>query len=465
VTSAWPPTRYSPPLTSGGGFPSLFDKYRDAFRIAWHNAFGYVLEEWQESLLAAITELRPDGHLRFRQVLVSLGRQNGKTEIAAALGLLYLLWKADALVVGIASSADQARLVYDRAMRVISRNPALSKRFDRLTDTRGLSTKAGGSWVLKAAKSAALQGLPIGLGVVDEVHLVKPELWADLLNGTGDRIDCLVVGITTAGDDSSELLKRLYEVDAETFGQFIWEAPEATVPEDDETLGQYLLAANPALASGRRDLAIAVADCRTMPPRDVIRYRLNRFLAGSVDAFIALELWQPLAGVVAHETPVVLTVDRTPDWSAATITATSTRADGTSLTEVVSSLVKPSLADLVDECVRLSKFGPRAYVVDGYSLKALGKELKLRGLPVLIASLGEVTAASAMFYAKVAGGKLTHAGDSLLTKQLPLTRRKNVGENFRISRADSASEIDAVMATALGVYFAETMPEDTVQLF
>ncbi|SNS41477.1 Phage terminase-like protein, large subunit, contains N-terminal HTH domain [Micrococcales bacterium KH10] len=463
---AWPPTRYTPPLpSSGGGVVSLFDKYANAFDIAWPQAFGYTLEDWQVELLRAITELKPDGRLRFRQVLVSLGRQNGKTEIAAALGLLFMLWKAAPLVVGIASSADQARLVYDRAMAVIGRNPALKKRFDRLTDTRGIGTVTGGKWTLKASKSAALQGLPIDLAVVDEVHLVKAPLWADLLNGTGDRPNCMVCGITTAGDDSSELLKRLYDVEADSFGTFIWEAPEARVPEDDATLGEYLLAANPALACGRRDLETAIADCRTMPDRDVIRYRLNRFIAGTVDAFLPLDKWAPLAGTVEHTTPVVFAVDRSPDWSAATVTASSKADDGSVVTEVVASLVKPSLSDLVRECERLAKFGPRAFVVDGYSLKALANELKLRGLPVVVSSLAEMTGASARLYALVASKKLKHAGDPLLTRQLPMTRRKNVGEQFRISRADSASEIDAVISTALGVYFAETLPEQTIQLF
>ena len=92
----WPPTRYSVPqnVDSEGRCASLFGRYRDVFRIAWHESMGYCLEAWQEDLLEAITELTPLGGLRYRQVLVSLGRQNGKTEIAAALGLLWMLHRA-----------------------------------------------------------------------------------------------------------------------------------------------------------------------------------------------------------------------------------------------------------------------------------------------------------------------------------------------------------------------------------
>jgi hypothetical protein len=54
-----------------------------------------------------------------------------------------------------------------------------------------------------------------------------------------------------------------------------------------------------------------------------------------------------------------------------------------------------------------------------------------------------------------------------MTYQIPRTVRKNVGDNFRISRADSSVEIDAVMATTLAVYAAsELTPKSTgIQLF
>src|SRR5690606_33988133 len=93
----WPPQRWTAPLSPD--FPSAFDSYRDLFRIVWFVAFAYTLEVWQETLLRHVFELFPEGHkragqLRWRQVIVSLGRQNGKTEIACAVALIVLLMKA-----------------------------------------------------------------------------------------------------------------------------------------------------------------------------------------------------------------------------------------------------------------------------------------------------------------------------------------------------------------------------------
>lgn len=479
--SATAPTRASAPLTPD--FPSVFARYRAVFRIAWRAAMGYCLEAWQEDLLARITEINPaTGRLRWRQYLISLGRQNGKTEIAAALGLLFMLWLAAPYVVGIASSAEQARLVYDRAMRVIRSNPALRERFDALTETRGIRAKDGGRWELKASKSAALQGLPISLAVVDEVHLVKPALWGDLVNGLGGRPDSLVAGITTAGDDSSTLLKRLYgEAEKGTIGFAIWEAPESHVPDDDVTLGEYLTAANPAIASGRVDLATVIQDCRTMPDPDVLRFRLNRFVA-SQDTFMPVTRWAASSwaddGAAGDGAPraeefpqlpshrIVFTIDRTPEWSYATVTATARADDGTLYTQVAASIVRPDLARLERVCLALDAQTPGAtYAMDGYGLKELAEMLRRDGLNTQVLRQADVISASSFAYAAIVRGRVRHPGDPLLTAQLPRTARKNIGNAFRIVRQDSGSDIDAVMATVLGLYCAETLPDVGVQVF
>lgn len=475
---AWPPARYTGPLTED--FTSALDPLLPVLKIAWREAFGYDLEHWQIALLRAILEVFPEGHkragqLRFRQVIISLGRQNGKTEIAAALGLWQLLRKAGALVIGIASSAEQARLVYDRAMKVISRNPALAKRFDALTDTRGIRAKDGGKYEIKAAKSAALQGLPIDLGIVDEVHLLKSALWNDLINGTGGRPDCLVVGITTAGDPDSELLIDLYALaetaipdEATRIGVFIWEAPEATVPDDDETLGRYLAAANPSIASGRVDPETVISDVRAMPKTDAIRYRLNRFLTSSEASFLALDEWLSRTRREDEMFPggrVVFTFDRTPEWSWATVTATVKDGDGNLWTEVVASVPHPTVESLVALAEKLWVHSPIYFAADQYALKQFLAELKRRGYPTWDGSQSDAIASASLLYSAVMHDRLFHAGDELLARQVPMTKRKNVGESFRISRTSSSVEIDAVLATALGIYVADSMPDIPLQVF
>ncbi|MGM7677580.1 hypothetical protein [Microbacterium sp. A94] len=475
----WPPTRHTPPLSAG--FRSLFDPYARAFGIIWRQAFGYDLEAWQIELIRAILEVFPDGHprageLRWMQAVVSLARQNGKTEIAAALGLWRLLHRAGALVIGIASSAEQAGLVYRRTMRAIVGNPSLARRFDGLTETRGIRALDGGRYELKAARSAALQGLPIDLGLVDELHLLKRELWGDLVSGTGGRVDCLVVGITTAGDAESELLIDLYKLGDKSIandgegrvGFWVWEAPEARVPEDDETLGRWLAMANPSIASGRRDLENLISLVRSKPEPDAIRYHLNQFLAASRAPFLPFDKWfaaRRLDGEPFPTSRPIFTFDASPGLGYVAVTATARDENGVLHTELVASLVSPSLDDLVRLALKLSAHAPLRYALDGYRLRALGDELKRRGLPVYIGTGSDALQSAALLYRLVASGMLKHAGDDLLSQQMPRAIRKNVGESFRISRADSSTEIDAVCATALGVLVAEMTPDSGIQVF
>jgi phage terminase large subunit-like protein len=418
-----------------------------------------------------------EGELRYRQVVVSMGRQNGKSVILSIIGIWALLRAPGQLVVGLASSADQARIIYERTMYVIRSNPSLEKLFSKLTDTRGIRAKDGGKYEIKAAKSAAIQGLAVATAICDELHLMDKALWSDMVNGTGGRRNGMVFGITTAGDESSALLKDLYETGAksvagdhnlERFGFFEWSAPEARVPDNEEELLVYLKAANPALACGRIDSALVLADVHAMPATDVIRYRLNKFVASS-NSFLPLDSWVACTRPLDYEWPVdvrpMFSIDRTPDWGYATVAVAVKDARGITHTEIVASIVKPTLQQLVDICSKLSKFSPQGYVVDGYAMRDLAQELKRRGLPVVVFTHADVINASSWTYSRVIQKKIVHRGDPLMAMQLTRTVRKNVGDAYRISRKDSSVEIDAVMATVSAMFASETRPQTTTQVF
>ena len=289
------------------------------------------------------------------------------------------------------------------------------------------------------------------------------ELWTALVNGTGARPDTLVVGITTAGDESSELLKHLYELgdkaiagEVQGFGFFLWEAPEGSIPDTDEQLAQFLIAANPALASGRVDMATTIQDVRSMPTQDALRYRLNRFVSGSDTSFVTGAMWAQNARSVDEPFPeghCYFTVDSDPDMRYATITRTI-KSEGFYYTELVASVPQPTDELLEKLCRWLYKYQPVAFVMD--SKLSLADRLKKRGYPVKVITGGDVLGASSLFYAKLAQRKVKHGNDPLMSLQLPNTIRKTVGDTFKIFRKDKSVTIDAVRATAFGVYAAET---------
>jgi len=464
-------SRYTQPLSTN--FTSAIDKWIDAIQLIWKRAFGYELEEWQVDLLRRLTETYSDGPkagvLRYRQVLVSLGRQNGKTELAAALGLWQFLMKLDALVIGIASNREQADIVYDRTMKAISRNPALAKRFAALTTTRGLRTVMGGRYEIKASKSASLQGLPIDLGIVDEVHLLKIELWTALLNGAGGRDNALVVGITTAGDEDSELLNHLYELGDlavagmdDRFGFFVWEAPAAEVPKDDETLAEYLKAANPSIASGRIDVDNIINDVRSMPDTDAIRYKLNRNVSADT-FFVSPSMWATCSSADFPAGKFVVAIDQY-DYTYASVVVAIRTDDGQVHTRLVASLVRPTHDQLMGYALQLHKRGAALFVMDGRKLKNLAEDLAKRGLRVQIAGYSDLIEASAMLYTMLATQKLKHDKSPELVEQINKTIRKKARDTWVIAPKGN-SAIDGIRATTLAMYFADTYKAPSVQVF
>ncbi len=469
-THGWPPTRYSQPLSED--FPSHGDWLLKLIDLVWRTPDGVrlTLDPYQRELIRHVLEVYPEGHpragrLRYRQVIISLARQNGKSVIGSIFALYGLLREAGALVIGIASSSEQARIIYKRLMAAIDGDKRLRRRFARLTDTRGISSHDGGVYEIKPSKSAAVQGLDVSVGLADELHILPAALWTDMVNGSRARRNGIVIGYTTAGNDESELLIRLYS-DAEDpnigerFGFFIWEAPEARVPDDRHERRHYLLEANPAAADSRLDPEDILDDIETMPEHEIIRYVFNRFGASS-STFISAAAWQrcrrPSTATFPRQLPAWISIDRTPEWTWASIVASVQDDDGIVWTEVIASLERPDIDTLERLAVSIASNAATAgFIMDALSLGELADRLKARGYDVVKGQLSHATNAASRFYARIATRTLQHAGDPLLDQQIPRAVRKDVGESFRISRKDSTVEVDTAIATAYGVLAAET---------
>lgn len=473
------PTLFTPSLTGTEDFPTDGDRLIQVVEKYWRapEVEDFTLDDWQRWLLRHLLEKYPHDHarfpgqLRYRQVLASMGRQNGKSVLGGIMGFYGLaMHEPGPQVIGLASSADQATIIYDRVHHVVGAHPVLARKF-RATGTRGISRRDGsGTYKVKPAKGDALQGIPISMTIFDEVHISKPDLWQAVVNGLRTRKNGMVLGITTAGDDESVLLKRLYEVGKraadgdpklERFGFFLWEAPEGSTIDDDDAIK----AGNPSVASGRIDLDTVRGDVANLPEPDQTRYVLNRFVA-STSNWLPMHSWFQCEGegVGPDLGPLVFSIDRSANWEFATI-AVSANVDGVIHTELVARIIKPSLEQLLRLCLTLRNHGQVTFAMDSYVLGDLAKELKSRGLSVFALATKEVAAACASAYAHIVQGKVSHPNEDLLRHQMPRAARKNYGEAWRISRQHSSVEIDGVMATVMGLYVSATQRPESVQLF
>src|SRR5205823_5127650 len=102
-------------------FPSLWKIYGQWIQAYWRRARGFELEEWQAWSIDHLLELYPEGHrkagqLRFRQALLTMARQNGKTEMFAAITLILLVRQTHQNIVGVAYNVEQANVLYERVL-------------------------------------------------------------------------------------------------------------------------------------------------------------------------------------------------------------------------------------------------------------------------------------------------------------------------------------------------------------
>jgi phage terminase large subunit-like protein len=475
------PSIYTKPLEKN--FRTDGDKLIELVNVAWKSPEepdGLKLDDWQKWLLKHMLERYPSSHalypnqLRYRQIIVSMGRQNGKSLLGAILGIYgLLLHNQGAQVISLASSTDQARIIYSRVLFTIQQNEWLAKRFKKATEQRGILTADGsGRYDVKAAKESALQGIPMSLCLFDELHLAKKGMWSAAVLGTAQRKDGMVIGITTAGDQSSETLIDLYKLgtaaamgdpELERIGFFCWQAPDGS--QVDEPMA--LKMANPSIEAGRLDLNTVLSDIRSIPEHEARRYRLNQFIAGTSQSWIPSEVFAKASGDgITNQENVVISVDRTKNWEYATIAAARKCEDGTYETELVAGYAGATERVLYNRLRELyARGGVIAIAVDDRQLPNLAKLLKQDGLPVWQLWTKEISSACSTVYSMFSTGLVKHRNDPLLQLQSPKGIAKYTGETWLISRKESLGDIDALMATVMALYVSATHHEVGLQVF
>jgi phage terminase large subunit-like protein len=473
------PAVYTKPLSEE--FPSDADRLLQVVALAYRdmdNPDGLKLDEWQEWLLRHILERYPDDHeepnkagqLRYRQVIVSIPRQSGKSLLGAMLGLWGVAMR-DGQCLSLASSSEQALIIYNRVLHTILNNATLKKRFKKTTERRGIVSADGLSrYDVRPAKEAALQGIPLDTVLADELHLWKKGMWSAVVLGTSAR-NGIVIGVTTAGDDSSETLIDLYkqghkaaagDPGLERFGFFVWQAPEGAEVLDPKSV----LASNPAVECGRIPLDRVMSDLAIIPEHEARRFRLNQFVSGVGASWLPADLFHKAAGHgIKEQEGSVLGIDITGKWEFATIAAANKNGENIE-TELVASFVQPTEAFLYDYIVKTYKqYGCKAIAIDSQRAPNLAKRLKQNGYAIWQLYAKEVASACAQAYALFETGRVFHNNDPLLIKQMPVAVARYSGDSWYLSRKDSHGDIDAVMATLFAMYVAGAKETSAIGVF
>ncbi len=213
------------------------------------------LEPWQVFILTTVFGwVKPDGKRRFRRSYIEVPRGNAKSTLSSAVALYMLAADGEggAEVYSLATTRDQARIVFGDAQTMARRSTGFRSRFGVAVGAHNMHVLATGSkFEALSAEGSTLDGLNIHFGCVDELHAHKTRTVYDVVEtGTGKRDNSLLWVITTAGSNRAgicyeirtfvnRLLEGLFEDDSQ-FG-IIYGLDDA----DDWTSEAALIKANP----------------------------------------------------------------------------------------------------------------------------------------------------------------------------------------------------------------------------
>lgn len=167
---------------------------------------GYriTLEPWQVFILTAVFGwVDDDGYRRFRRVYIEVPRGNGKSALSSGVSLYMLCADGEggAEVYSLATTRDQARIVFGDAQHMVRRSPGLRARFGVDLNAHNIHVlETASKFEALSAEGSTLDGLNIHFGCIDELHAHKTRAVYDVVEtGMGKRMQSMLWVITTAG--------------------------------------------------------------------------------------------------------------------------------------------------------------------------------------------------------------------------------------------------------------------------
>lgn len=426
-------------------------------------AFG----PWQDWLLGRTLERRPDGRRRYRRGLIGLARKNGKSLLGSAIALHALTEALDqAEVYACAGDRQQARIVFNEAKWQIENSPALQAICKVYRDVIEVPS-TGSIFRVLSADAKLQQGLNPSLVIFDEVH-VQPndDLWDAMTQGSGARVDPLVLGITTAGFDKESLLGRLYqygcmlaagEVEDPAFGFWWWE-PDEGLPYTDLRAWHQ---ANPNLAEDLLDLEDMIASSKPGATTEFAfrRFRLNQW-SRARESWLPAGAWDLCEGVPDFDPdlPCWVGIDMALKHDSIAVVVAQPQANG--LIHVQCRIWKPAgqtidIASVESHLRQLhTVLNVKAFAYDPAYFERSAQALEDDGLPMeeFPQSASRMVPACQTAYSLICNQQIVHAGAPSFTEQVLAAEIRQSDEGWRISKGKSKKrKIDAGVALVIAL--------------
>jgi len=175
----------------------------------------FILELWELALVSAVFGFvnKKTGKRQYREVILIVARKNGKSALGSAISL-YMLFadnEKGAEIYSAATKKDQAKIIWNEAVKMIKKSPVLKRRAKCLVSEIKTAFNEG---VFKplSSDSNSLDGLNVHCSLIDELHAIKDKnLYDVIIDGMTAREQPLSIITSTAGTVRECIFDSKYE--------------------------------------------------------------------------------------------------------------------------------------------------------------------------------------------------------------------------------------------------------------
>lgn len=256
------------------------------------------LRQWQRDEICKIYNNKHGT----RRAIISFGRKNAKTTLAAFLLLLHLCGpeaKRNSQLFSAAQSREQAALIFNLAAKIVRMSPELREVVViREARKEFFCPEMGTVYRALSAEASTAYGLSPKFIVHDELGQVRgpnSELYEALETATGAQEAPLSVVISTQAPSNSDLLSLLIDDALQRHDDRVTVSLH-TAPVDDDPFDEITIRkANPAYGDflNKREVMSMAEDAKRMPAREAeFRNLILNQRVQSDNPFISESLWQ-----------------------------------------------------------------------------------------------------------------------------------------------------------------------------
>ena len=416
---------------------------------------GQPLMPWQQLVADVASELdEATGLPAFREVVVTVPRQSGKTTMVLAYELhRALMWGRPQRIAYTAQTGFDARrkLIDDQAPILLgSPLSAAVEKVQKAQGNEAIVFKNGSRIDVLASSESAGHGRTLDLPILDEVFADADDRREQaLLPAMSTRPDAQLFVVSTMGTEASTYLNRKVETGrsavveglASGIAYFEWSAEVDADIDDPDTWRSCMPALGHTIT-----LATVEHARRTMSEGDFRRSMLNQKTI-SDERVIPVGVWGEVCSEdVAPNGRLVFALDVNPERSASAVAVADSEGRG----ELVE--FRSGVGWVVDRVVELCRKWDAGVRLDAYSpAGSLADELVSRGVRVERYATREVSYACGSFFDRLMDRKVQVRRHAALDEAAAGARRRSTGDSWVWARRDAECDVSPLIALTLAL--------------